>query len=371
MSRTLVFVVTEDWFFVSHFLPMLRSARRAGFEPVVITRVREHRGAIEAAGGRVIALEADRRNLNPLAILKTVRRLAAILRAEDPRFVHCIALRSILVGGLAARLSGRRHCIFAVTGGGFLMARTDLVGRATIAAIAFVMRRILGRSRTQFLFENEDDPKRLGLSPRDPDVTIVGGAGVDPDHYRPTGRVPDDRLRVAVVSRMLWSKGVDLVVEAVTRARASGARIELALYGAPDPANPRSIATETLAEWSGREGIFWHGPTDDPRKVWAENDVACLASRGGEGLPRTLLEAAACGRALVTTDVPGCRSFVRDGVDGFVVPPNDAEALKRALERLAGDRDLVERMQRESRARVLDGFTEDAVSAKVEAMYGR
>lgn len=366
-----MFVVTEDWFFASHFLPMLRAALRAGLEPAVVTRVRVSADAIEKAGARVVHFGADRRSLNPFAIVRDVWRMANVLRAENPDIIHCIALRSILVAGLAARSVRKSSCIFAVTGGGVLNARTDIPGRAAMATIAFIVRRLLAGPQTQFLFENKDDPKRFGFSPTSTQVTIVGGAGVDPEHYRPTERVRDDTLRVAVVSRMLWSKGVDLAVEAVTRAREQGVRVQLSLFGAPDPANPRSIAVKTLEEWGRRDGIAWYGATDDPRWVWSENDVACLASRGGEGLPRTLLEAAACGRALVTTDVPGCRDFVRDGIDGFVVPPDDVRALQLALERLASEPDLVRAMQRSSRVRVLEGYTEEAVGAEVEALYRR
>ena len=142
-------------------------------------------------------------------------------------------------------------------------------------------------------------------------------------------------LRVAVVARMLWSKGIDTAVEAVRRARAEGAAVELSLYGAPDPSNPRAIPEATLRAWS-RDGIAWHGPTARRRRRLGHHHVGCLPSRGGEGLPRTLLEAAACGRALLTTDVPGCRDLVRDGIEGLVVPPDDPAALAAALARLCG-----------------------------------
>lgn len=367
----LVFIVTEDWFFVSHFLPMLGAARQAGFDPVVVTRVRDHADSIRNNGARVISFEADRRSLNPLALVKSVWRLARILRRERPAIVHCIALRSILVGGAAATMSGVRARVFAVTGGGFLTARTDRPGRCAARTVTFVIRRMLAGSKAQFLFENRDDPVSFGLEPETNRVTIVGGAGVDPAFYSvPPGPVGKP-LRVALVSRLLWSKGVDLLVEAVTQARLGGTEIELSLFGAPDAANPRSIPLETLEEWSTRDGIRWYGPTQDVRSVWMAHDVACLPSRGGEGLPRTLLEAASCGRAIVTTCVPGCREFVRDGIDGIVVPPGDVPALRDALIRLAGDEVLVLEMQRHARARIEDGYTESAVSSKVEAMYRR
>jgi glycosyltransferase involved in cell wall biosynthesis len=176
-------------------------------------------------------------------------------------------------------------------------------------------------------------------------------------------------LKVALVARMLWSKGVDTLVEAVRIARAQGAPVELSLYGAPDPSNPRAIPEATLRDWSAREGVAWHGPTRDVAGVWRDHHVACLPSRGGEGLPRTLLEAASCGRAVLATDVPGCRDFVRDGVEGLVTPPDDPAALADALARLAAAPDLVARMGEAARARVLSGYTERAVMEAVKALY--
>jgi glycosyltransferase involved in cell wall biosynthesis len=367
-GRKLVFVVTEDWFFASHFLPMARAAREIGLNVAVVTRVRDHRPAVEATGARVIPLEADRRSLNPMAAGYAAGQLAAILRDEKADLVHCIALRGILVGGFAAMLSRLPRRVYALTGLGFIGARTDGTGRLARGAIRTLVRGLETRN-THYLFENPDDPRLLGLDPGDSHVTIVGGAGIDPDTFTPAPLPPQPPLRVAVVARMLWSKGVDLAVEAVRTARAEGASIELSLHGAPDPSNPKAVPEETLRRWSREPGIRWHGPTADIAAVWRDHHVCCLPSRGGEGLPRTLLEGAACGRALVTTDVPGCRALVRDGVEGRVVPSNDARSLARALAALSRDPAGIARMGAAARARVLDGFTERDVMTRVQNLY--
>jgi glycosyltransferase involved in cell wall biosynthesis len=237
-------------------------------------------------------------------------------------------------------------------------------------AARFWLREAIDGPQVRFLFENPDDPVMLGLDPADATkVAIVGGAGVDPLILMPEPMLPQPPLKVAVVARMLWSKGADLAVEAVTLARKQGARIELTLHGAPDPSNPKAVPEATLREWSSRPGIRWAGPTRDIEGVWRAHHVCCLPSRGGEGLPRTLLEGAACGRALLTTDVPGCRSFVRDGQDGFVVPANDVAALTRALMALAGSPGMVERMGLSARERLLAGYTERDVMEGVKALY--
>lgn len=365
----LAFLITEDWFFASHFLPMARAAREMGLDVVIITRVREHQGVLEATGARVIALEAERKSLNPFAVLANVARVAAILKREQPDILHMVALRPILIGGVAARRAGVARRVFALTGLGFLGARKDALGASAARAIRAFVRGPLENATTRYLFENPDDAAGLDLAPGDPRVVIVGGAGVDPEQFTPAPQPQGPTLRVAVVARMLWSKGVDLAVEAVRLARARGADVSLSLFGAPDPSNPRAIPENTLREWNARPGVTWHGRTSDIAGVWRDHHVALLPSRGGEGLPRTLLEAAACGRAIVTTDVPGCRHFVRDGVDGFIAPPDDAAALADILVRLASDRDLVLACGEAARARLLSGFTERHVMARVKAMY--
>lgn len=367
--RRLVFVVTEDWFFASHFLPMARAAVGMGLSVAVVTRVRLHRAAIEASGAQVVNLEAERASLNPMAAGYAAGQLAAILKALKADIVHCIALRGILVGGTAAAMAGIPSRVFALTGLGLVGARSDRLGRAARLALRALIRGPLASSRTRFLFENPDDALALGLDPLDRSVTVVGGAGVDPAILVPQQLPPMPPLRVAVVARMLWSKGIDVAVEAVRLARSQGAPVELALYGAPDPSNRRAIGADTLRAWS-RDGIVWHGPTTDVAGVWAGHHVACLPSRGGEGLPRTLLEAAACGRALVASDVPGCRSLVRDGVEGLLVPPDDAPALAAALARLSGDAGLVAGLGAAARARIeTGGFTETAVTDQVRAVW--
>lgn len=367
-GRKLVFIVTEDWFFASHFLPMARAARELGLEVTVVTRVRAHREAIEATGAKVIPFEADRRSLNPVTTGLKTGDLAAILRREKADLVHCIALRSILVGGFAAGMVGIRRRVYALTGLGFLGARTDRIARLAQRAVRLLVRGLETR-HTRYVFENPDDPKLLGLDPAGENVVILGGAGIDPEALRPAPLPPQPPLKIAIVARMLWSKGIDVAVEAVRAARAQGAAVELSLYGAPDPANPKSIPEEALKAWAAEPGIAWHGRTEDVAAVWRDHHVACLPSRGGEGLPRTLLEAAACGRAIVTTDVPGCRTLVRDGTEGRLVPAGDAAGLAEALSDLSRQPDLVARMGAAARARVLDGFTERDVMESVKRLY--
>ncbi|MCU4178578.1 glycosyltransferase family 4 protein [Bosea sp. BH3] len=365
----LLFVATEDWFFASHFLPMARAARELGLDVAVIARERHHRRAIEATGARLIALEAERRSLDPRALFRQIMALKRLIAREKPDILHCIALKPIALAGFAGRLAGVERRVYALTGLGFLGARQDrLAAAARFAAVTWL--KAIDGPKVRFLFENPDDPVTLGLDPQDAGkVALVGGAGVDPLMLLPSQMPPAPPLKVALVARMLWSKGVDLAVEAVRLARADGARVELTIHGAPDPSNPKAIPEATLKQWAARPGINWAGPTRDIDGVWKAHHLCILPSRGGEGLPRTILEAAACGRPILTTDVPGCRSFVREGKDGMVVPVDDAVALARAMLVFARAPALAERMGTNARNRLLDGHTERDVMNAVKALY--
>lgn len=363
-------MVTEDWFFCSHFLPMVRAARELGLDVTVICRVRNHRAMIEETGASVVELNAERRSLNPFAAAAATMRLAKVLKDKRIDIVHCIALRSILVGGVAATIAGVGRRVYALTGLGFLGARTDTTGRLARSVVRLLIR-LLTTGKTCFLFENTDDPRMLGLDPDGERVTIVGGAGIDPDKLSPTPQPPQPPVKIAVIARMLWSKGIDLAVTATQQARLHGANVELSLFGAPDPSNPKAVPEETLREWSRMPGITWQGPTSDVGAVWRDHHICCLPSRGGEGLPRTLLEGAACGRAIVTTDVPGCRELVRNGTEGFVVPAENARALADTFLVLASDMEMIERMGRMARQRILDGYTERDVMDAVKGLYSR
>jgi glycosyltransferase involved in cell wall biosynthesis len=364
----LLYFHSEDWAFCQHFLPMARAAQAAGFEVAVAVRVRADADRLAAAGCRVIPLEAERGSFSPFEMMRSFVRMVGIVRAERPDVVHCIALRPVVLGGLAARLGGARRLVLAPTGLGHLWIENGPAERLARPLARFVIGRVLRGASTRYLFENTDDPREFGLDPAGPDVAIVGGAGVDPAQFPASPEPPAPPVKAAVVARMLVPKGIAETVAAVRRARAQGARVELNLYGAPDPSNRRSYSEDQLRQWSAEPGIAWHGPTGDVACVWRENHVAVLLSYR-EGLPKGLVEAAAAGRPIVTTDVTGCREVVRDGIEGLLVPLGDIDAAARALARLAGDAPLRARMGAAAHARFRERFTEEAVMRTVTELY--
>jgi glycosyltransferase involved in cell wall biosynthesis len=330
----LLYVITEDWFFFSHFIGMAEAARERGFDVAVATRLRAHRERIEAAGLRAIPFETERASLAPAAALRDARRLSALFRAEQPDIVHAIALKPILLTALAAFGLRDLRCLYAPTGLGHPFVATDFRARLTRAVILMLFGALRRDQSARFLFENADDPLTLGFSPDDQRLSIVSGAGVSPQTFPPLPDPGGASLRVAVVARMVRSKGIEEAVRAIEIARAAGTDVTLDLWGAPDPDNPMSHTVAELEAWSRRPGISWRGRAQDVGEVWRTTHVAMLLSRGGEGLPRSLVEAAASARPIITTDTPGCRVFGAAGGGAFLVPPGDAEAAARALQSL-------------------------------------
>lgn len=364
----ILYFVAEDWAFVSHFRPMAQAARACGLEVVIATRVHRHAEAIVGEGYKLVPLASKRGSLNPLALLKSLWEMLSVIRSEQPAIVHCVSLPMAVLGGLAARAAHRRQIVLAPTGLGYVW----IEGGPVAAIVRALVRRIIGflirHPGTVCVFENAEDPLEFGLDPTDPKVVLVGGAGVDPQAYQFGPEPAAPPLKVALLARMIKPKGIAEAVAAVRRARVLGAAVELDLYGTPDPSNRTSYAEADLRRWAGEPGIQWQGATDDVARVYRDHHVAMLLSVR-EGLPKCLVEAAAAGKPIVATDVPGCREVVRQGREGYLVAPGDIEATARALVALAGDQALRRRLGTAANARFHERFTVAAVQAVFGDLY--
>ena len=364
----ILYLITEDWFFVSHFLPMAQAARECGLEVAVATRVRAEDERLKAEGFAVIAIEGQRGSFNPFRSLHDFFRTLTVVRGQRADIVHCVALRPAVIGGIAAKLAGTGALVLAPTGLGHLWIEQGTAVRLARKIVSAIVGSWLRGPRTHYLFENRDDPYEFGLHPDGAEVTIIGGAGVDPAKFPRSEEPAAPPVKIAVVSRMIQPKGIVEAVEAVRRARQGGAPVELHLFGDPDPDNPRSIPQVMLERWSSEPGITWHGRVADVAQVWRQHHVATLLSYR-EGLPRSLVEAAAVGRPVVATDVAGCREVVRDGQEGILVPLGDIDAAAQALTTLAADPGLRYRLGAAANARFHERFTADAVRQKVRNLY--
>ncbi len=362
---------TEDWFTLSHFQPLLRRLRQIAREVVVVTRSSGRMGEIEALGARTIELAYNRASMHPVREAATVRRLSEILATEAPDVVHLIAMKPIVLGGLATALRRPKHTIIHMTGLGFLAISDTVKARIAREAALRVMRGVMRRQGSWLLVENPEDLAFLEAGGVVPDgrVTMLGGAGIDPEAFP----MQPPRLRAlpvaAYVARMIRPKGVDVLMAAADLLSQRGVPLGIELYGDTDDGNPEAIASASIESWAQGEHRRYMGFTRDVAAVWRRADIFVLPARSREGMPRALLEAASSGRAAVVSDVPGCRHFVRDGIEGLVVPPGDAVALADALQRLALDADLRLRLGAAARAKVLAGYTEAHVQDGIEQAY--
>jgi glycosyltransferase involved in cell wall biosynthesis len=367
----IVLLITEDWFALSHFRPLISLLSELAEEVVVLTRSSGRLAEIEALGARTVEFDFRRGSNGQALAAQMAWRLARHLKRLRPDVVHLIAMKPIVLGGLAMRLLRVPHVVVHVTGQGLVGIATDPLLRLYRFAMLRVVAGLLRKPTSLLLVENPDDLAMVrnavpNLGSR---FAILGGAGVNPAVFPALPASQNDVPVAAHVGRMIRSKGVDLLFEAYDRLRREGVSLNLDLFGNSDRENPEAIPANEIETWCERTGAHWHGPVADVAGIWKRADFFVLASRGGEGLPRALLEAAASGRALVVTDVPGNRHFVRDGIEGLIVPPGDVTALAAALARLANDRELRLSLGAAARQRLLEGFTEEHVRAAVRASY--
>ncbi|HEX8453267.1 MAG TPA: glycosyltransferase family 4 protein [Longimicrobium sp.] len=291
----------------------------------------------------------NRTGLRPDEDLRTLAALVALFREVRPDVILGYTIKPVIWGLLAARIARVPRRFAMITGLGYAFMSEGREGRV-VRALARRLYRLSLRGADRVFFQNPDDRatfERLRLV-RDPGQgVIVNGSGVETDHYTPVP-LPEGPASFLLMARFLADKGIREFVEAARMVRARHPEAVFRMAGFRDDDNPTSISQEELDAW-GREGIVeFLGWLPDVRPTIAGTTVYVLPSYG-EGTPRSVLEAMAMGRPIVTTDAPGCRETVRDGVNGFLVPVRDAAALARAMEALVVDRALVERMGRESR----------------------
>jgi glycosyltransferase involved in cell wall biosynthesis len=365
----LLYIVTEDWFFLSHRLPMARAAKTAGFEVHVATNVADGAAAIAREGFILHAVPFARGRLSPSATLATIRAVRRLHRELVPDLVHHVALQATILGSLAA-LGRRVARINAITGLGYSFISDSPKARVVRSIIGTLLRLLVDRPRSVALVQNPDDRDllaRLGIAAER--IVLIPGSGVDVDRLHPTPE-PAGPITLGFVGRLLDDKGIRVLVAAHRQLRAKGLDIALLIAGTPDPANPASVPQAEAEAWGREPGISWLGHVDDIATVWARAHIAVLPSRR-EGLPKSLLEAAACGRPMVATDVPGCREVALPGKTGFLVPPDDAAALAAAIEVLARDAGLRARYGGAARTLAEERFADGAIGRAITELYLR
>lgn len=365
----IVFVVTEDWAFLTFRRPMARAAMDMGGEVVIATRVNQHRATIEAMGFRVVHVPFQRGGSNLFQELRVTWQLARLFRAERPDIIHTIALKPILDGSLAALAVPKTVVINTFTGMGAVFigsSGSGLLRRFLITAFKVLM----ARKTSQIIVQNQDDLQllqSLGIA-HDQRTTLIVGSGVDVAAFPVTPEPKGDPVVVMMVARLLWDKGLAELVEAAILLKQRGCAVEIRIVGAPDPQNPQSVDENTLKSWEDLDNVRFLGHRTDIAALWQTSHIAVLPSYR-EGLPKSLLEAASCGRPLIATDVPGCRELLKDNKNGLLVPPKDSEALANAVERLANDPQLRAYLGANARKDIEGIYADKVVTAATQKLY--
>lgn len=372
LGGKVVLFANTDWYLYNFRRSLALALQEAGHELLLISPPGPYGEKLRDLGLRWEPLPMDRRSLNPLRELVLLNHLWWLFRRERPALVHGFTIKCAVYGSLAARLAGVPARVNAVAGMGYVFASGDLKARLLRPVVRALLRLALDGERARLILQNPDDVAlfaQAGLVDA-ARVRLIPGSGVDCRRFtHATRALAGSPLKVLLAARLLWDKGLAEYAQAARQLLGQGRAIRFLLAGTPDPGNPAAVPEASVQAWVNEGLLEWLGHVDDMPALLASVDLVVLPSYR-EGLSKSLIEAAACGLPLVTTDVPGCREVVTDGVDGLLVPVRDAAALADAIARLQDDPALATRLGVAARARALAEFDERIVIARTLAVYG-
>lgn len=370
--QKVVLFANTDWYLYNFRRSLALALKAAGHDVLLLSPPGPYGDKLTALGLRWQPVPMDRRSLNPLREAALLWYLVKLLRLEKPALVHGFTIKCAVYGSLAARLAGVPARVNAVAGMGYVFSSSDLKARMLRPVVRLLLRIALDGENARLVLQNPDDValfERAGLVAPER-IRLIAGSGVDCSRFMPIPRMRSEGepYRVLLAARLLWDKGIAEFIEAARRLRAEADALVFQLAGDPDPGNPAAVPDTTLRGWVDEGVVEWLGHVDDMPGLFASVDMVVLPSYR-EGLPKGLIEAAACALPLVTTDVPGCREVVRHEIEGLRVPARDADALAEAIARLYADPDLAARLGAAARERALAEFDEAIVIRRTLAVY--
>ncbi len=367
MSKILL-VANTDWYLYNFRISLARFLRGRNHEVVFISPHGPYVEELLAEGFRWIEWSVNRRSMNVVNEIKSFWSLYKVYAAEKPDLIHHFTIKPVLYGTLSSIWLKKIRVVNSITGLGYVFQSAGIQARL-VRGLVMLLYRILFRSaRVHLVFENSNDYDYF-VSARliQPDRgTVIQGVGVDLDKFSPSVGSQEEQL-VVLPSRMLWDKGVDVFVEAAKILKKS-LSARFVLVGEPDIGNPTSIPDQTLLEWQLHGWVEWWGFQNDMPAIYRRSTLVVLPSLG-EGLPKSLMEAAACGIPIVATDVPGCREVVLDGHNGFLVPPGQPQALADAIQKVLADDYLRARMGENSRHLAVEKFDDRNINMLNDEIY--
>lgn len=366
MKPKILLVANTDWYLYNFRLSLAQSLRQQDYRVVLVSPPGRFTENFTAQGFPWRSWEVGRKSLSPWTEARSLLALAGIYRQEQPDLIHHHTIKPVLYGSLVARVLGMQNVVNSITGRGYVFTSNDCKAR-WLKRLALPFYRLAFRHPNYAtIFENEEDQRyfhRMKLAMPDRSW-LINGVGVDPERFTPCPEQPGKPV-ILYSGRMLWDKGVGVLVEAARLLK--NARV--VLVGEPDPGNPGSVDRQQLQSWHAAGLVEWWGWQSDMNQVYARSHIFAMPTMYGEGVPTVLLEAAACGKPIVATDIPGCREIVSPGLNGFLVPLDDPLALAKALQSLVDDVDLRGRMGLAGRSLILQKFTTLQVNARTVEVY--
>ncbi|MDP9894169.1 glycosyltransferase involved in cell wall biosynthesis [Variovorax boronicumulans] len=370
--KRLLFVISEDWYFVSHRLQLAIHAKAMGYRVAVLCRVSTHAELLKKSGIEVFPWLLERRSKNPLTEWRALRGARSAIRAFQPDVLHAVALKPVLYSAIAGKSQKSEGRVFALAGLGYVFSSQKMLARCLRPFIVQAFRAAFRNPATRLILQNPDDAQVLSKAKviASEKIRLIRGAGVDMNAFPaiPEPELNDQQMLVVLPGRMLWDKGVAEFVEAARLLQQRGIRARFALVGGRDDHNPSCVPLQMLKDWESEGVVEYWGNRNDMPAVLAQAHVVCLPSYR-EGLPKALLEAASCARPIVTFDVPGCREVVVHGKNGLLVPFGDVVALANALEALMADRSMRVQMGAQGRLMVQQEFSQELVAEKTMQVW--
>lgn len=368
-NHKILFIIVEDRYFLSHRLHLAQYAIKKGYQVGLLCKISKHKEFLENEGIQVFDWSLVRGSFNLFFEIKAIYEILITLLKFAPDVLHAVALKPVIYASFASKLVFLKSRVFALGGLGFIFSSDKILAKLLRPLIVLVLKFTFSGNKSRLIIQNIDDKRTLiNLKViRDEKIDLIKGAGVDMKIFsfiKEPSQIPE----VILPARLLWDKGVGEFVLAADILKKRGINAKFTLLGETDPHNPECIPDDQIEDWKKEGAVDVAGFQDDMAKCIQDCAVVCLPSYR-EGLPKSLLEAASCGRPIVTTDVPGCREIVQDGVNGYLVPSKNPDLLAEALSRLLTDRKLREVMGLKGREFVERGFSAEIVAIKTEKIW--
>ena len=369
MAKRLIYIVSEDWVFVSHRLTLAKQAIKDGYDVAVITNISNHEDVLLSAGLKVFNINFCRSFKRPFSDIHSIYQLIKLFRLLKPEVIHNVGLKISLISSIAAFIARVPVAINAYTGLGYVFSSNDMLARVIRLLLNSPLKYLNHRASTWVVFQNEDDEALFENSNliNKERTLLIKGSGVDVIEFPFSDELPG-QLKVMLASRLLWDKGVGEFIEASRQLKISYPEVTFVLVGDVDEQNPLSLTKEIIDSWVNKGFIEWWGHKQNMPEVLKLAHIVALPSYR-EGLPKVLLEAASIGRALVATDVPGCREIVRDGVNGFLVQAKESKCLAEAIEKLILNKELRTQMGLKSREIIETELSSEIINKQFIELY--